>query len=203
MASKAEKRKRFFKSFEAESLRSRSILTQLADTLTDICGSTTFLFLHILIFTTWICINAGLVPEIARFDPFPYGLLTMVVSLEAIFLSIFVLVSQNRSSYINTIREETHLSVNLIAEEEITKVLQILAEMRKEMGIKQSDPELEQMLQRTDTNYIEQAVVRQLIRAKDKSIVERLAKKFPDVLLYPVHKPIEMVHNIADGDKKD
>lgn len=202
MASNAERRRRFFKSFEAESLRSRSVLTQLADTLTEICGSTTFLFLHILIFSAWIGINSGLVPEITPFDPFPFGLLTMVVSLEAIFLSIFVLVSQNRSAYINTIREETHLSVNLIAEEEITKALQILAEIRQEVGIKKPDPELDKMLHRIDTSYLEQAIVSQLQNARDKSVIERLTKQFPEVLMYPVKKPIELVQNIADGDKK-
>lgn len=124
-----ERRRKLFKSFEAKSLRSRSLLTQIADDLTAICGSTSFLFFHVVLFAGWIAVNTGWIPGTIAFDPFPYGLLTMVVSLEAIFLAIFILVSQNRSSYVNSIREEVHLKVNLIAEEEITKILEVLAEM--------------------------------------------------------------------------
>jgi uncharacterized membrane protein len=102
----SERRRQFFKSFEAKSLKSRSFLTQVADDLTEAFGSTTFLFLNALFFIAWIILNAGIIPDLPAFDPFPYGLLTMAVSLEAIFLSIFVLVSQNRSSYISSIREE-------------------------------------------------------------------------------------------------
>ncbi len=168
-----EKRRQYFRSFEAKSLRSRSFLTQFADKLTEICGSTSFLVFHIIFFTVWISINTGLIPEIEKFDPFPFGLLTMVVSLEAIFLSIFILVSQNRSSYVSTIRDEVHMGINFIAEEEITKVLEVLAEIRKEMGIKKPDPELEKMLQRTDTSYLERTITEQLRRA-NKPLVEKL-----------------------------
>lgn len=137
----SERRRQFFRSFEAKSLRSRSLLTQISDDLTAICGSSTFLFLHILWFVGWIVINMGAFPDtLPPFDPFPFGLLTMIVSLEAIFLAIFILVSQNRISYIGTLRDEFHLRVNLIAEEEITKILEILAEIRQEMGIKKEGP---------------------------------------------------------------
>ncbi len=201
MPNNSERRRQFFKSFEAKSLRSRSLLTQIADDLTNICGSTKFLLFHVLIFAVWIGVNTGLVIDfIAPFDPFPFGLLTMVVSLEAIFLSIFVLVSQNRSSYIGSIREEVHLRVNLIAEEEITKILSILADMRKQMGIKHKDQELEDMLQRTDTNYIEKSILEQMERAS-KPISEQLKKEFPELLLYPVKKPIEMMKDFATGNE--
>lgn len=181
----SERRRQFFKSFEAKSLKSRSFLTQVADDLTEAFGSTTFLFLNAIFFVVWIIINAEIIPGLPAFDPFPYGLLTMAVSLEAIFLSIFVLVSQNRSSYISSIREEVHLRVNLIAEEEITKVLEVLAEMRKEMGIKKQDQELEEMLRRIDTNYIERSILEQINRAKP-SLAQELSSKFPDLLTSPI-----------------
>ncbi|MBI2595713.1 DUF1003 domain-containing protein [Candidatus Daviesbacteria bacterium] len=198
MANTPEQRRQFFKSFEAQSLKSRSLLTQIADDLTAICGSTKFLIAHIIWFLAWILLNMGYIPQITPFDPFPYGLLTMFVSLEAIFLSIFVLVSQNRSSYISSVREEVHLRVNLIAEEEITKILSILAEMRKEMGIKGKDKELEEMMKRTDASYIERSIMRQMERAS-KPISTQLKKEFPEMLLYPVKKPIELVKDIATG----
>ena len=181
---KTETRRKFFKSFEAKSLSGRSFLTQIADDLTAICGSTQFLIFHVVFFATWILINIGEVPWIKSFDPYPFGFLTMVVSLEAIFLSIFVLVSQNRSSYISTLRDEVHLGVNLIAEEEITKILEVLADIRKEIGIKKPDHQLDKMLERIDTGYIERSIMDQMERA-NKSLVEQMKKSLPDPLVHP------------------
>lgn len=196
MPRQLERRKQFFKSFEAKSLQSRPLLTQIADDLTEICGSTPFLVFHVLVFVTWIAINSGFIPLVLPFDPFPFGLLTMVVSLEAIFLAIFVLVSQNRAAHINTVREEVHMRVNLIAEEEITKILQVLAEIRKEVGVKEPDPELERMLKRIDTGYIERSIITELERA-GKPWVRQLIEEFPDVLTYPVKKPWEIAQRIT------
>lgn len=197
-----ERRRQFFKSFEAKSLRSRSLLTQLSDDLTEICGSTPFLIFHIVLFTGWITLNTGLIPGTIAFDPFPFGLLTMVVSLEAIFLAIFILVSQNRSAYVNTLREEVHLRVNLIAEEEITKVLEVLADIRGQVGIKKSDPELEAMLKRTDAGYIEQSILNQIQKAKP-SLARKLADEFPYISV-PLKKTAEVLATpvIPDQDKK-
>ncbi|HVZ67038.1 MAG TPA: DUF1003 domain-containing protein [Patescibacteria group bacterium] len=180
-----ENRRKFFKSFEAKSLRSRSFLTQVADDLTAVCGSTPFLIFHVIFFSTWIVINVGLVAEIIKpFDPYPFGFLTLIVSLEAIFLSIFILVSQNRSSYVSTIRDEVHLGVNLIAEEEITKILEVLADIRREMGIKKPDPQLDKMLDRIDTGYIERSIMQQMGRA-NKSLAERMISELPTPITHP------------------
>ncbi len=173
----SERRRQFFRSFEAKSLRSRSLLTQISDDLTAFCGSSFFLVFHVVFFTIWVSINIGWIKWIEPFDPFPFGLLTMIVSLEAIFLAIFILVSQNRSSYIGTLRDEFHLRVNLIAEEEITKILEILADIRNEMGIKKEDPELNEMIERIDTDYIERSVMEQLNRAS-RPIAEQIKKEF-------------------------
>jgi uncharacterized membrane protein len=181
---RTERRRQFFKSFEARSLRSRSFLTQIADDLTAICGSTPFLIFHILFFASWIFVNLGYLPGIEIFDPYPFGLLTMTVSLEAIFLSIFVLVSQNRSSYISTIRDEVHIGLNSIAEEEITKILEVLADIRKELGIKKPDPQLEKMLERLDTGYIEKSILGQMERA-NKSLVKKMLEELPEPIAHP------------------
>lgn len=191
-----EQRRQFFKSFEAKSLRSRSVLTQISDDLTEVCGSTPFLIFHIVLFAGWITLNTGIIPGAVAFDPFPFGLLTMVVSLEAIFLSIFILVSQNRSSLVSTLREEVHLRVNLIAEEEITKALEVLAEIRKEIGIKKPDAELEEMLRRTDTGYIERSILHQIERAKP-SLAHKLASDFP-YLTAPIKKTAEVLTKNID-----
>ena len=181
---RTETRRKFFTSFEAKSLRGRSFLTQISDDLTAVCGSTPFLIFHVLFFAGWVVINLDYVPWVAPFDPFPFGLLTMIVSLEAIFLAIFVLVSQNRSAYISTIRDEVHLGVNLIAEEEITKILEVLAEMRKELGVKKPDPQLEKMLERIDASYIERSILGQMERA-NRSLVKKMLAELPESIAHP------------------
>ena len=183
--SRVERRRQFYRSFEAQALNQRSFFTRISDDLNNAFGSTTFLIINVLWFTIWILVNLGLVPGVIPFDPFPFGLMTMALSIEAIVLSIFILVSQNRTSYVDTLREELHLQVNLIAEEEITKVLNVLAEMRQKMGITQPDPELEEMLKRTNTGYIERSLVEQIQKANiplASRFAGRLKNDFPDLL---------------------
>ena len=177
-----ERRRQFYRSYEAQALKHRSFFTQIADDLTAAFSSNTFLILNVLFFTFWTVVNTGLIPIVPAFDPFPFGLLTMVVSLEAIILSIVILVSQNRQSYVSSLREELHLQVNLIAEEEITKVLKLLAEMREKMGINEVDPELNEMVERINTSYIERSLVEQIEKANTtfaKRVAEKLRGELP------------------------
>ncbi|MDP3941152.1 MAG: DUF1003 domain-containing protein [bacterium] len=159
---KISRRRRIIRSFEGKALGNRNFTEQIADQFTGTFGSFSFAVLHIYWFVLWVVINDGFIPGVSPFDPFPYGLLTMIVSLEAIFLSIFVLLSQNRAGQVASLREELHLQVDLIAEEEITKVLELLSEIRNKVGIKREDPELERMLARIDTSYIESSLQRQI-----------------------------------------
>lgn len=175
MEEQTSRRRQFYKSFVAKALENRSFLTRFADQLTATFGSSTFLILNALLFSIWVAINLNLTP-IPIFDPFPFGLLTMIVSLEAIFLSIFVLVSQNRTSYVDTIREELHLQVNLIAEEEITKVLKVLSEIRQKVGIDSKDQELDEMIGKIDTNYIERSLIKELLNA-NRPLTENIQPK--------------------------
>lgn len=159
---KISRRRRIIRSFEAKALGHRKFTEKIADQVTSIFGSFTFGVLHVYWFALWVVLNTGLIVWVAPFDPFPFGLLTMIVSLEAIFLSILVLLSQNRAGQVASLREELHLQVDLIAEEEITKVLEILSEIRTKVGIKGEDQELTRMLQRIDTSYIESSLQRQV-----------------------------------------
>lgn len=106
----------------------RSSLDRVADRITTFSGSMGFVLIHVIWFGLWVLLNVGIVriPRISEFDPFPFGLLTMVVSLEAIFLSTFVLISQNRMSRLNEQRAELDLHVNLLAEQKATKALEML-----------------------------------------------------------------------------
>ena len=97
----------------------RSIVQRSADWIAAFSGSIAFLVIHIVWFFCWIVINVGWIPGIPEFDPFPFGLLTMVVSLEAIVLSVFVLLSQNRQAEKEHVRADIEYDVNLKAELEI------------------------------------------------------------------------------------
>jgi uncharacterized membrane protein len=101
----------------------RSIVTalkrsedHLADRVTAFAGSLNFVYIHAVWFGIWIAVNAGLLGASAIFDAFPYGLLTMVVSLEAIFLATFVMVSQNRQAARSDIRSDLDFENNLRSE---------------------------------------------------------------------------------------
>lgn len=140
----------------------RTWMERVADRLARLASSTPFFFLHVAWFLGWIGWNTGSI-GLPVFDPFPFGLLTMIVSLEAIFLSIFVLMSQGREASIAELREELMLQVNLRMEAEVTKTLQLVAGLYTRLGhIMADDEELEEMLQPLDTEEIERELSEQL-----------------------------------------
>jgi uncharacterized membrane protein len=114
--------------------RARSVQDRLADAITTFSGRMVFAYVHIVWFGVWILLNTGRV-GVHAFDPFPYGLLTMVVSLEAIFLSTFVLISQNRLSAETEHRADLDLHIGLLTEHELTRVLQMLDAIQDKLGI--------------------------------------------------------------------
>lgn len=139
-----------------KSYHNKRAAEQLADLMTALFGTITFLLLNALFFFGWIAINLGFVPGLQPFDTFPFGFLTMVVSLEAIFLANIVLISQNRAARIAELREEVDFQVDLEAEKEITKILQILDQLQRRLDITNvDDPELEAMKRALDLKLIE------------------------------------------------
>jgi uncharacterized membrane protein len=127
-------------------LRRRPLQTKIADSITWFSGKMLFVYLHVVWFGAWILINARLLPPLPPFDPFPYGLLTMIVSLEAIFLSTFVLISQNRLSVEADRRADLDLHIGLLTEHEVTRVLQMLDAVHRKLGIEvEGDSELVQL----------------------------------------------------------
>ena len=124
--------------------RQRSLQGKVADAITNFSGSMGFVYFHVGWFGLWILANTGWF-GFKPFDPFPYGLLTMVVSLEAIFLSAFVLISQNRLSDAANRRDDLDLQIGLLTEHELTHVLKMLDEIRRHLGIAQHDKEVQQL----------------------------------------------------------
>ena len=112
----------------------RSMQSRIADAITSFSGRMIFAYIHIVWFVLWILLNTGRF-GVRVFDPFPYGLLTMVVSLEAIFLSTFVLISQNRLGKETERRADLDLHIGLLTEHELTRVLQMLDVIQDKLGI--------------------------------------------------------------------
>ena len=151
-----------FQAIKAQHASRLTRLERFADVLTRVASSTPFLVGHLVWFTAWITWNMGAF-GLRPFDPFPFGLLTMIVSLEAIFLSIFVLLAQGRESAIAELREEVTLQVNLRTEAEVTKVLQLLAGLYTRQGHRLGeDDELKQMLEPLDPTDIERELIEQI-----------------------------------------
>jgi len=111
----------------------RTVIEKAADGIAAFSGSIAFLTINSLIFLFWILVNADVVPSLRAFDPFPFGLLTMAVSLEAIILSIFVLLSQNRQAAKDRVRSDIEYDVNLKAELEIAHLHEKLDHVHAEV----------------------------------------------------------------------
>jgi uncharacterized membrane protein len=167
---------RAFGAIKAQHAAHRTLLQEIADKLNNIASSSWFLALHGVWFAGWILWNVGWL-GFAPFDPFPFGLLTMVVSLEAIFLSIFVLMAQKRESAIAELREELMLQVNLRMEEEVTKTLQLVAGLYTRLGhVVAEDDELGDMLRPLDVITIEREISEQIAEVAARNMKLRRTK---------------------------
>jgi uncharacterized membrane protein len=126
--------------------RAKPRADKVADAVTRFTGSMLFVYIHLVLFGSWIVINAGLTP-LPRFDP-SFVVLAMAASVEAIFLSTFVLISQNRMAELADKRADLDLQVSLLSEHEITQLVSLVTEMARRMGLEAArDPELDELAQ--------------------------------------------------------
>ncbi|HEY0606122.1 MAG TPA: DUF1003 domain-containing protein [Herpetosiphonaceae bacterium] len=124
--------------------QSMPLQDRLADAITCFTGSMRFVYLHLLVFGLWITINLGWLP-LPRFDP-SFVILAMVASVEAIFLSTFVLISQNRMAALSDKRAELDLQISLLSEYEVTRLLTLVTAIADHLGIDAAhDPELAEL----------------------------------------------------------
>ena len=121
-------------------------------------GSVMFLCFCIGFFVLWITWNLGLIPGFLPFDRYPFPELEMVVSVFAIILSVSVLISQNRQGHRDKIRQQVEFEVNVHAENEITKMLTMLHDIQKRLGIDSKDNELEQMKENLDIQQLHEKI---------------------------------------------
>jgi len=153
---------RIIRSFEAEALKKRPLSVKIADFFTSSFGTVTFLLGNVFIYGAWIYLNSGKVVWFYPIDPFPYSFLNSFVSLEAIFLTIIILITQNRQNQRDTLRNELGLQVELISEKENTKILKLLKKILENKEKYSHDPELEEMIKEIDASYIERKLEEQL-----------------------------------------
>jgi uncharacterized membrane protein len=119
---------------------------RVADWITTFSGSMSFIYLHAGWFGIWIVVNLGGLGKHLIFDAFPFGLLTLIVSLEAIFLSTFVLLSQNRQAEVADRRADLDLQINLLTEYEVTRVLTLVDAIADHLGLAEGDdPEIDDL----------------------------------------------------------
>ena len=151
---------------ERTQLAARTLSERIGDRLVAWAGTGAVAAVHAVWFALWIVVNLGWVRGIVPFDPYPFNLLTMVVSLEAIFITIGVLISQNRMARQADRRAHLDLQINLLAEQETTATLRLLGRIAERLGI-----EAEQAVKK------EQATLEAAIDIKE--LVTELDKKLP------------------------
>jgi uncharacterized membrane protein len=148
---------------EEQQLQARSTSERIAGAITRAAGTAVFAVAHLVWFASWILINSGRVTLIEPFDPYPFSLLTMIVSLEAIFLSIWILISQNQMTRQADRRAHLDLQVNLLAEQESTATLRAVHGIAHHLGV---DP----AMYLTDAHLAEETDIEHLASRMDEAM---------------------------------
>ncbi len=134
----------------------KSLSDKIAIFITDFLGSIKFLSACCIFFFFWVIWNLNFFPLLKVFDPFPFPALQMIVSIFAIILSVSVLISQKRQGKFERISQQIEFEVNVRAESEITKMLEMLHDIQKKIGINNNDIELEKMKENLDIQDLHQ-----------------------------------------------
>ena len=146
---------------ERDTRSDRTALQRLTDVVSATASSTGFIVTHVIWFSAWVVLNVFLGH---RFDPYPFSLLTLVVSLEAILLTGFVLISQDRMTKLADRRAHLDLQVKLLAEQELTAILKVVCLIADQTGVELAgcDPHLDQLLNRTDVKALNEELTKEM-----------------------------------------
>ena len=124
---------------------SASAQDRVAQTITRFAGSMPFVYLHVALVGGWVLVNTGLVPGVRPFDP-TFVILATIASVEAIFISTFIMISQNRAAAAAERRADLHLQTSLLAEHEVTQLIRLTTEIAHRLGIEEArNPELQEL----------------------------------------------------------
>src|SRR6266849_9291468 len=120
---------------EHDALDRRTPTERVGDVITKLVGNMGFLLAHLILISGWSLVNLQVIPGLKAFDPFPFGVLALVVSSESVFLTIFVLISQSRMARQADRRSHLGLQVSMLSEQELTTILQMLQKLCQHMGV--------------------------------------------------------------------
>jgi uncharacterized membrane protein len=173
-----EENVRTIKEWEQSALHGRSRAERVSEWVTSTAGRGQVLLAHLVWFVCWAAINLEAVPGVRAFDPFPFPLLTTMVSLEAIFLALFVLSSQNRLATQADKRAHLDLQIDLLAEREMTAVLQLLQDIAARLGVKHAvgSPHIEELARETDVHELTSKLDEELPATESPGGAERSAR---------------------------
>ena len=151
-----EENVRIIKALEESALHGRSRAERVSEWITSTAGRGPVLLAHLVWFVCWAAVNVDAVPAVRPFDLFPFPMLTTLVSLEAIFLALFVLASQNRLTTQGDRRAHLDLQINLLAEREMTAVLGLLQDIAGHLGVAHvaGSPRIDELAQETDVHEL-------------------------------------------------
>jgi uncharacterized membrane protein len=141
---------------EHDALDRRTPTERVSDVITKLVGNMEFLLAQLILIFGWGLINLHLIPGLKAFDPFPFGVLALVVSSESVFLTIFVLISQGRMARQSERRSHLDLQVGMLSEQELTTILQMLQKLCQHMGVNvdSSKQEVQSFSKTTDVHKL-------------------------------------------------
>jgi uncharacterized membrane protein len=145
---------------EEEALERRSTSERLADSVGVFAGSPSFVVLHLVLVIAWVLVNIGQISGVRPFDPWPFSLLGVIVAVEAVILSSFILMRQNRMMRRGERRDHLNLQVDLLAEKEITTLLQMVRAICGQMGLQNitADKDIRELSQNTSIESLTQSL---------------------------------------------
>jgi uncharacterized membrane protein len=145
---------------EEEALERRSGSERLADGIGSFAGSLLFVLVHLALLVVWLLVNSGKISTVRPFDPYPFSLLGVIVAVEAVILSSFILMRQNRMMRRGERRDHLNLQVDLLAEKEITKLLQMVRAICGHLGLQNimADKEIRELSENTSIESLSQTL---------------------------------------------
>jgi len=149
---------------EHDALERRTLTERVSEVITKLVGNVGFLLAQLILISGWSLLNLPVVPGLKAFDPFPFGVLALIISSESVFLTIFVLVSQGRMARQSERRSHLDLQVGMLSEQELTTILQMLQKLCQQMGVNvdSSKQEVQSFSKTTDVHKLASELEKQL-----------------------------------------
>jgi uncharacterized membrane protein len=141
---------------ELDALNRRTPTERVSDVITKIVGNVGFLLAELVLIAGWSLLNLHIIPGLKAFDPFPFGVLALIVSSQSVFLTVFVLISQSRMARQSQRRSHLDLQVGMLSEQELTTILQMLQKLCQHMGVNvdSSKQEVQSFSKTTDVDKL-------------------------------------------------